>query len=80
MQFNRLSLKGSEEDDWWFDKGRDKVAKYVGISRHDADELFSPWNQSTLDREYLDYSQPKTAAKVVRHFIETGVVDWEKFM
>ncbi len=83
MQFNRLSLKGSEEDEWWFMKGRDKVAKYLQISRYNADELFSPWNQGegfTLSRDFQDYSNPAVAAKVVRHFVDTGVVDWEKFM
>ena len=50
------------------------TTEYLDISEEDADQLITPFD-FCFDPE--DYNNPKHAAKVVRKFIDTGIVDWE---
>lgn len=55
-----------------------KVAIHLGIDDDTAAMLFVPWDHFSHDRE-SEFSDPARAAKVIRHFISTGVVDWDLF-
>lgn len=50
------------------------TTEYLGISEEDAELLFRPFDYG-IEPEV--YNNPQHAAKVVRKFIATGVVDWE---
>lgn len=50
------------------------TTEYLDISEEDADQLFMPFD-FCIEPEV--YNNPKHAAKVVRKFIDTGIVDWE---
>ena len=50
------------------------TTEYLGISEEDAYSLFTPFD-FCIESEL--YNNPKHAAKVVRKFIDTGIVDWE---
>lgn len=61
----------------------EKLARnLLGIDYGDAKELFLPWE--TIDVEeypYLEgnpepFSDPEVAAKVIRNYLETGIIDW----
>lgn len=54
------------------------AAKHLGISEEDAEQLFEPWNEFGFEG-YSEFSDPQRAAKVVRHYLETGIVDWDLF-
>lgn len=54
------------------------VQDHLDISTRKAEQLFTPWGYFESDSTD-EFSDPQRAAKVVRHFIETGVVDWDKF-
>ena len=54
------------------------AAEHLGIDSSDAEALFEPWQRFGFE-EYEEFSDPQRAAKVVRHYIETGVVDWDLF-
>ena len=48
----------------------------LGLERRVADDLFYPWKLwAYLDAE-PEARSPKAAAKVIRHLIATGEVDW----
>lgn len=51
--------------------------EYLGLTSLEAAKLFEPWNHFE-DQFSSDYTV-KRAAAVVRTFIETGVIDWDKF-
>ena len=51
------------------------VKDFLGITPDQARELFEPFNFDT-HIEPFEYNNPKIAAKVIRTFISTGVVDW----
>lgn len=50
------------------------TTEYLDISEEDADQLFTPFDFCI---EPSLYNNPEHAAKVVRKFIDTGIVDWE---
>lgn len=54
------------------------VKDHLDISSYQADQLFTPWEYFEY-YDHIEFSDPQRAARVVRHFIETGVVDWDKF-
>lgn len=54
------------------------AADHLGIDSSDAEALFEPWQRFGFE-SYEEFSDPQRAAKVVRHYIETGVVDWDLF-
>lgn len=78
-QFNRPFILddvdfGNEEEAPFWDWGEDGVfyraIKLLGISQDDAEILFTPeipYSEITAD----------DAAKTIRKFLETGIVDWE---
>jgi len=45
----------------------------LGISDYEADELFTP------NRDFVNWNNvtPVRAAKVIRNYIKTGVIDWD---
>lgn len=59
--------------------GAGEIAQnFLGITEGQANKLFMPFQ----DFEYepsADFSRPKRAAAVVRHFIKTDEVRWDKF-
>lgn len=81
-QFEMLGMDRRAKDNslaWsWmpgFGEGALKITtEYLGISEEDADSLFVPFDYG-IEPEV--YNNPKHAAKVVRKFIDTGIVDWE---
>ena len=81
-QFEMLGMDRRAKDNslaWsWmsgFGKGALEITtEYLGISEEDAEPLFIPFDYG-IDPEV--YNNPKHAAKVVRKFIDTGIVDWE---
>lgn len=50
------------------------VRDFLGMEDSDAHELFEPFD---TDIEPFEYNNPKIAAKVIRTFISTGVVNWD---
>lgn len=52
-----------------------KVREHLAIDEDTASALFLPWEH--FDGEVEEFSDPALAAKVVREFIATGVVDWD---
>lgn len=52
------------------------AADYLGISYKDAQAMFIPFDVDFLEPD--EYNDPEIAARVVRNFIETGVVDWNQ--
>lgn len=50
------------------------VRDFLGMEDLQAHKLFEPFN---IDIEPFEYNNPKIAAKVIRTFIKTGVVDWD---
>lgn len=59
--------------------GAGEVAQnFLDITEDDADKLFMPFNNFEYGASY-EFSIPERAAAVVRHFIETGKVEWDKF-
>lgn len=51
-----------------------KVTEFLNITEEQAEPLFLPWDH--FEGDPSEFSDPALAAKVVRHFIETGEVDW----
>ena len=58
----------------------DLATEHLGLSDQAAQELFVPWEHFDLHYDAFEdlgvYSDTKLAAKVVRNFLATGVVDW----
>lgn len=54
------------------------AASYLGIDKDDSDKLFVPWSHFEYE-SYTEFSDPDRAAQVIRHYLETGVVDWDMF-
>ncbi|WKV20522.1 hypothetical protein 16Q_129 [Pseudomonas phage 16Q] len=54
------------------------ATNHLGIDESDASKLFVPWDYFEYD-SYSEFSDPDRAAEVVRHYLETGVVDWGMF-
>ncbi len=77
-QFEMLGMDKRSKDNslaWYFSTEVLKITtEYLGISEEDAGALFLPFD---YDIEPEVYNNPKHAAKVVRKFIDTGIVDWE---
>jgi hypothetical protein len=83
VQFNEPVLKREELKEWvdnipWGETGNEygygtvfrRASRLAEISECQALELFEP----SMDRSEV---LPEQAAKVVRHFMETGAVDWD---
>lgn len=61
---------------WHYDTGADHLASnFLGIGSQEASELFVPWEH--FEGDPSEFSDPELAARVVRHFIATGKVDWD---
>ena len=82
-QFEMLGMDKRDKDNSlpWYSSLRDDIigvlevtTEYLGISEKDAEPLFIPFDYG-IEPEV--YNNPKHAAKVVRKFIDTGIVDWE---
>lgn len=54
------------------------AADYLGMGYDAARHLFEPFNIEVEFLEQDEYNDPEIAARVVRNFIETGVVDWNQ--
>ncbi|MNZ73019.1 hypothetical protein D3C78_914180 [compost metagenome] len=61
------------------------AVKLLGISQKDARALFTPrldYNDASLSEELTrqwGMIYPEAAARVIRHYLATGEVDWDKF-
>lgn len=82
-QFEMLGMDKRSKDNslpWYSSSWDDTIGvleittEYLGISEEDAEPLFTPFDYGV---EQEIYNNPKHAAKVVRKFINTGIVDWE---
>ncbi|ATN92850.1 hypothetical protein QGX11_gp087 [Pseudomonas phage PPSC2] len=51
---------------------------HLGIEHTDAEKLFLPWDHFGSET-FHEFSDPDRAAKVIRHYIETGAVNWDLF-
>lgn len=56
------------------------AAEHIGIGAYDARVLFEPWTEYDDYPEMEQYNDPFVAAKVIRNFLETGQIDWLKFL
>lgn len=54
------------------------AAEHLGITQSEAEQLFEPWAKFEYS-EHEEFSHPKRAAAVIRHFLAEGVVDWDLF-
>lgn len=54
------------------------ATNYLGIDKDDAEKLFIPWDHFSAEN-YSEFSDPERAARVIRHYLDTGVVDWDMF-
>lgn len=54
------------------------VSEHLGLTEEETDKLFTPWNHFPSDTVY-EFSDPDRAAKVIRYYLETGLVDWDEF-
>lgn len=51
---------------------------FLGMELADQVKLFEPWNHfSHWDNE--EFNAPARGAAVIRHFLETGEVNWDRF-
>lgn len=71
-------------NDGWRGEGAGNLAtRYLGINEVDAELLFLPWvNPDFYDNDFLSdnaapFSDKALAARVIRDYLETGIVDWE---
>lgn len=62
---------------WWPDWDWSEAAELLGLDPTTADALFHP--DQISDTMCWEHIKPKQAARVVRHLIETGKVDWTVF-
>lgn len=68
------------EPDWIFTD--DRLCDDLGLDRWTMSELFMPWDYRDTNKfpgkngDVSPTITPQCAAKVIRHLIETGVVDW----
>ncbi|AMR57382.1 hypothetical protein vB_PsyM_KIL3b_0136 [Pseudomonas phage vB_PsyM_KIL3b] len=54
------------------------ATNHLGIDKDTAAQLFVPWEYFNHN-SCSEFSDPDRAAQVVRHYLETGVVDWDMF-
>lgn len=52
------------------------AAKHMGLSDEVASRLFMPFDHWVTEGAGVSVSDPEAAAKVVRHYLATGQVDW----
>lgn len=57
------------------------TSEFISEDTENLDKLFLPWNfyepeDGESDDETGPFSQPQLAAKVIRHYVETGDIDW----
>jgi hypothetical protein len=51
------------------------LKKVLGLDKASGDKLFLPWDNGNYDPMTMELT-PKNCAKVIRHLINTGIVDW----
>lgn len=68
LKFGELNFFGAE------DGAGAIAAKHMGLSDEAASRLFMPFDHWVTDGQ--EVSDPEAAAKVVRHYLATGEVDW----
>lgn len=80
-QFEGLGLANRDEDgslDWNGEGGAfDLASDYLDISYEQSREMFCPWNSFSGDEE--SFNSSARGAAVIRYFLETGEVDWDRF-
>lgn len=64
---------GTDEECLKHESGTSFGAKLLSLTYEDANKLFFPWEEFTIDDFQIT---PEKAAQVVRHLIKTGEVDW----
>lgn len=79
VQFNGLDdrdlLEATGNIAWYTVKRL--AVDFLDIGPATATELFEPWVY--FDGADDSFNDPKRAAKVLRHYLETGRVDWDLF-
>jgi hypothetical protein len=64
--------------DWIFPGGAMDIAgAYLGMGLMDQVKLFEPWHHFLGDSD--SFNAPARGAAVIRHFLATGKVDWDRF-
>lgn len=80
-QFEGLGVASRDDDgslDWTGDEGAFELAyNFLGIDYDQAREMFVPWTFFSGEDDSFN-SAPRGAA-VIRHFLATGEVDWDRF-
>ena len=80
-QFQGLGMATRNIDgglDWFGDEGAFNLATtHLGISEEDAHRMFEPWNHFYGDDE--SFNSAARGAAVIRHFLLTGQVEWDRF-
>lgn len=74
-----LAVRGFDGGlDWCGQDGaRELAGSFLNISEDERDRLFEPWNHFMDDSE--SYNSAPRGAAVIRHFLLTGEVDWDRF-
>lgn len=75
VQFNALGDLENGQLSWLPTKRL--ASGFLGMDNKEATDLFEPWCSFQGDDD--SFNNPIRAAKVVRHYLETGIVDWDKF-
>lgn len=83
VQFEGLGDLYSGGLGFWGDHGVETLAhNFIGDDRRTLNMLFLPWDYfepvdgENYDEQARPFSDPEKAAKVVRHYLATGEVDW----
>ena len=80
-QFEGLGAEARMDDGelgWVGEHGGFELASnFLGIGEDEAHQLFEPWNHFGGDDE--SFNSAARGAAVIRHFLATGEVDWNRF-
>lgn len=80
-QFEALGLGSRTSDgsmDWMLSGGAMDIAgAYLGMEFMDQFRLFEPWHHFLGESD--SFNAPARGAAVIRHFLATGKVDWDRF-
>lgn len=76
---NQTQFFDEEDEDGELVPGVMTLAKdYLEIEHTDAQKLFLPWDHFGSET-FQEFSDPERASKVIRHYLESGEVNWDLF-
>lgn len=80
-QFERLGMNARDKLgglEWMGDNGAFDMARdFIGMSDCSARSMFMPW--VSFDGQDDSFNSAARGAAVIRHFLATGEVDWDRF-